>query len=610
MPSLTQLSEAVMAFIGEFPDDKITVVVDATFGHRIDPSEVAEFNAAIENNELVCPPAGAVGRGDAFVLAIAHKVGAAILSNDSYQEFHGDHDWLFDEGRLIGGKPVPHVGWVFVLRTPVRGPISRRAVKGKSAPGRERGGPRPTSAASLPMPVPKSPPPRGRVAKEVAMPVDDAIAAAVTEVASAASDSGRAERGGRNRRGGRDREKVSANGVEAASGTPRPVRSAQAPAQARTAFVNEPLPFLAFVDAHPAGTQVEATVESYSSHGAYVLADGARCYIPLRFMDDPAPRAARDVLKLGQSYSFVVVSFNAGRRSVDIALPGFVPAGVPEAPAVAEPVKGRRTKKAAAATPPTPVVESVVAEPAKGRRTKKAAAPVVAVEATPVAERVMSAPAQGRRGKKAAPALEPVPPASDRARARRSGRRGAAVDPPTPRREPVPAAAAPSVDPAKGRGARKAATPAKAPARAAQPPTRKASAQVVPTPVAAPAKAVKAPAKAAKAAKVPAKAIKAAKVPAKAAKAPAKKAPAKVVPAPVRAASANAPVKAAPAKKVAKAAPVKAAPAKKVAKAAPAKVAPARVAPARVAPARVAPARVVTAKAAPAKAPGRTGRRR
>ena len=95
MPSLRQLNEAVMAFIADNPDDKITVVVDATFGHRIDPSEVAEFNAAIENNELVSPPAGAVGRGDAFVLAIAHKVGAVILSNDSYQEFHGDQPWVF-----------------------------------------------------------------------------------------------------------------------------------------------------------------------------------------------------------------------------------------------------------------------------------------------------------------------------------------------------------------------------------------------------------------------------------------------------------------------------------------------------------------------------------
>ena len=129
MPSLQQLNDAVMAFMAEHPDALITVVVDATFGHRIDPNEVAEFDDAVANNEVVAPPAGAIGRGDAFVLSIANKVNATMLSNDSFQEFHGTYAWLFDEGRLIGGKPVPHIGWVFVARTPVRGPISRSAVK-------------------------------------------------------------------------------------------------------------------------------------------------------------------------------------------------------------------------------------------------------------------------------------------------------------------------------------------------------------------------------------------------------------------------------------------------------------------------------------------------
>ena len=118
-----------MAFIEEHPDALITVVVDATFGHRIDKKEVKSFDDAVANNELVTPPAGAVGRGDAFVLSIANKAKAGILSNDSFQEFHGDYGWLFEPGRLIGGKPVPHVGWVFVERLPVRGPKSRQSVK-------------------------------------------------------------------------------------------------------------------------------------------------------------------------------------------------------------------------------------------------------------------------------------------------------------------------------------------------------------------------------------------------------------------------------------------------------------------------------------------------
>ncbi|RPI04378.1 MAG: hypothetical protein EHM63_10070, partial [Actinobacteria bacterium] len=165
-PSLKQLDEAVRAFMAEHSDHTVTVVVDATFGHRIDKSEVAAFDSAIDENELVCPPAGAIGRGDAFVLQIADKADAMILSNDSFQEFHGEYEWLFDEGRLMGGKPVPHVGWVFVLRSPVRGATSRRAFRGVKKSGaaasKKRAG-RPSAAASAPLPVPKSPPPRRKI---------------------------------------------------------------------------------------------------------------------------------------------------------------------------------------------------------------------------------------------------------------------------------------------------------------------------------------------------------------------------------------------------------------------------------------------------------------
>src|SRR5947208_5534670 len=129
LPSLAQLDEAVRSFMEEYPGITLTVVVDATFGHRIDDSERQAFEEAEAANELVSPPAGAIGRGDAFLLRIADKVGGTVLSNDSFQEFHGEYGWLFDEGRLIGGKPVPGVGWIFTPRTPVRGPKSRESVK-------------------------------------------------------------------------------------------------------------------------------------------------------------------------------------------------------------------------------------------------------------------------------------------------------------------------------------------------------------------------------------------------------------------------------------------------------------------------------------------------
>src|SRR3954453_5696434 len=163
-PSLRQLDDAVRALLAEYAFEHATVVVDATFGHRIDAKERATYEEAVSNGELLTPPAGAIGRGDAFVLQIADRAHADVLSNDSFQEFHGKYTWLFDEGRLIGGKPVPHVGWVFVLRAPVRGPASRRSVReAKKAPSRKL-----PSLEPLPS-VPAVPPPRKSRAKAATM---------------------------------------------------------------------------------------------------------------------------------------------------------------------------------------------------------------------------------------------------------------------------------------------------------------------------------------------------------------------------------------------------------------------------------------------------------
>ena len=60
-------------FLDDRSYDNVTVVVDATFGHRIDPSESAAYEEAILAGELLTPPAGAIGRGDAFILQIAEQ---------------------------------------------------------------------------------------------------------------------------------------------------------------------------------------------------------------------------------------------------------------------------------------------------------------------------------------------------------------------------------------------------------------------------------------------------------------------------------------------------------------------------------------------------------
>jgi len=128
LPSLRQLDEAVRAYLEEYKPETTTVIVDASFPNRVDESERDAFEDAIGAGELLTPPAGVIGRGDAFLLQIADRANAVVLSNDSFQEFHGQYGWLFDQGRLVGGKPVPHVGWVFMERSPVRGPLSRRSV--------------------------------------------------------------------------------------------------------------------------------------------------------------------------------------------------------------------------------------------------------------------------------------------------------------------------------------------------------------------------------------------------------------------------------------------------------------------------------------------------
>jgi len=201
LPSLAQLDEAVRAYAEEDPGSRITVVVDASFEHRIDESERETLREAMLNGEVVSPPAGAIGRGDAFVLRIAERTGAIVLSNDSFQEFHGEHPWLFDEGRLIGGKPVPGVGWIFTPRLPIRGPKSRaataetRAAKdpesapakaaelaraAKKAARRSTKKTAPVVETTWPI-IPSEPPPSRRGAPRPAVVVDPDLSSAISE---------------------------------------------------------------------------------------------------------------------------------------------------------------------------------------------------------------------------------------------------------------------------------------------------------------------------------------------------------------------------------------------------------------------------------------------
>ena len=312
-PSLAQLDEAVQAFTAEHHYDNVVVVVDATFPNRIDPSERDEYEDAINAGEILTPPAGTVGRGDAFVLMIAERSGATILSNDSFQEFHGEHSWLFEDDRLWGGKPVPGVGWVFVERTPVKGPKSKRSTKEarRKAEGAEGAGGTTRGAAKK--------------------------ATSRTRAGSGTAESGRTASGARGsgaQKTGAQKTGAKKSGAKKAAGTPAAKAAGESSGRSRRRRsgggggaslepVNSPADFLRFITTHQPGAVVEAEVAEFTSHGSYMVVDDVRCYLPLKSMGDPPPRSAREVLALGEIRPFIVQEYDAPRRGIVLALPGF-----------------------------------------------------------------------------------------------------------------------------------------------------------------------------------------------------------------------------------------------------------------------------------------------
>jgi hypothetical protein len=366
-PSLAQLDEAVRTYAEEDPGSQITVVVDASFEHRIDESERDALRDAMLNGEVVSPPAGAIGRGDAFVLRIAERTGAVVVSNDSFQEFHGEHPWLFDDGRLVGGKPVPGVGWIFTPRLPIRGPKSRAATAEKgskkdpiSAPAKAaelakaakkaaKRAPAKKVSANWPL-VPAAPPPKASKTRKVADPalssaIDDAMAEvleptpakkATTKKATATKATKKEtapvkaeapkkvapDKVAGRKKAAPAKKAVVTKAKEPEASDKKTKKSSAPPLPA----VNEPLAFITFVAAFPVGSTVEGEVVSFTSHGAMVdvaLPGGGalHCYIPLSAMGNPPPTKAREVLTKGMTRSFVLAGLDPPRRVAELMVP-------------------------------------------------------------------------------------------------------------------------------------------------------------------------------------------------------------------------------------------------------------------------------------------------
>ena len=315
-PSLVQLDEAVRAFLDEHPNAEVIVVADASFEHRVAPNERARFKGAELAGEIVTPPAGAIGRGDAFILKIADRIKGVVLSNDSFQEFHDEYPWLFDEGRLIGGKPVKGVGWVFTPRLPVRNTKTPRPVKKLSVTLSD--GAKPSIGTTL-TPV--------KAVKAKKVPTKAPKAVKVPRKAKKSLKTVDAEK--------KTARVTKKSLVKVAKAPPKvkkavtpPAVVAPPPAVALRRGrhpVNPEADFALFRSAHRIGSRIEGEVTAFTSHGAVIkvaLKNGQsiECYAPTTLLGDPAPARARDVLKRGDRRQFRLVTVDAERRIAELAL--------------------------------------------------------------------------------------------------------------------------------------------------------------------------------------------------------------------------------------------------------------------------------------------------
>jgi Zc3h12a-like Ribonuclease NYN domain len=319
-PSLTQLDEAVSAFSEENPGAEIIVVADATFEHRAAANERTHFNDAVLAGEIVTPPAGAVGRGDAFILKIADRIDGVVLSNDSFQEFQDEYPWLFDVGRLIGGKPVRGVGWVFTPRLPVRNVKVTRAVK-KLAVTLPSGA-KPTIGTTLtPVKATKKAATTKKVAAKAELAAEKSSTKAPVKATKKALKVADATKKARKKAVKAAPTKVVKKAVKAAPTTPAPavaLRRGRHP-------VNPEADFSLFMSSYRVGSRVPGEVTAFTSHGAVIKVrlkgeKEVECYAPTTLLGTPPPARARDVLKRGDQRNFRLVTVDSERRIAELAL--------------------------------------------------------------------------------------------------------------------------------------------------------------------------------------------------------------------------------------------------------------------------------------------------
>lgn len=132
-PSYTQLLAARDALTLRYPGAVLHVVVDATFRHKVAEEERSAVDSALGKGDLIQPPAGTEGKGDALVTAIAADTGGTVVTNDNYVELQSRYPWLRDKERVLG-VTLSQGRWVFTPRTcvPPRHRIVRAEVPQQS----------------------------------------------------------------------------------------------------------------------------------------------------------------------------------------------------------------------------------------------------------------------------------------------------------------------------------------------------------------------------------------------------------------------------------------------------------------------------------------------
>ena len=278
------------AFLEENPDDAVTVVVDATFGHRIDACERDAFEAAVDANELR-RPAGRRHRPRRRVRAADRRQGRrdgaverllpGVPRRVRLAVRRGPPDRRQAGARRRLGVRVAHAGRAGPSQPP--GEAGRQAERRRRRPTTERPRAR-TKAASrrvhrrrsrLPMPRPRS---------RAASPGKRRGAAGRRPAGAAAVD--------RKRGGG--------------LGAPSTERS---------------LPFLEFVAQPPVGLAPSmATVDGSRRTGLTSMSDVGALLRPASLPGKPAPRSAPRGARVGRRCrSPFVVHRRPARRGVDLA---------------------------------------------------------------------------------------------------------------------------------------------------------------------------------------------------------------------------------------------------------------------------------------------------